>query len=280
MKLGAITPVKYMLGSAAVQRIYLGANQVWSAASYDPDAAAYIAAVEAADGAELEADVKLAFDAFVVGCKADGIWTPLKASCIMAGARSLAGALVPLVGPAPTNNNFVAGDYDRKTGLVGNGSNKYLDTNRNNTDDPQNNKHQGLWVSEPQTNTTFRFYIGNNQSGPDQIITSDPATATRSLISGRGADRAGGNVAGFMGITRTSSTACQTRTGGSTVNGTTLASQTPASGNIWVFGGNNGSLLNPTNARLAFYSDGEALNLSLLDARLTTLMSDLDAAIP
>jgi hypothetical protein len=67
----------------------------------DPDAAAYITAVETADGQALEERTKIAIDNFVLGCKADGIWTAIKASCILSGARTLAGALVPLVGTAP-----------------------------------------------------------------------------------------------------------------------------------------------------------------------------------
>jgi hypothetical protein len=97
----------------------------------DVDAIAYIAAVEVADAEPLELGVKRSINAFVKGCKADGIWDAIKASCIMAGARTLAGALVPLKGTAPTNFNFVSGDYNRKTGLVGDGSTKYLDSNRN-----------------------------------------------------------------------------------------------------------------------------------------------------
>jgi hypothetical protein len=105
--------------------------------TYDADASAYILAVEAADeiaspgiGA-LEPATRSAINKFVVGCKADGIWTAIKASCILSGARTLAGALVPLAGTAPTNFNFVSGDYNRKTGL-GDASNttKYLNSNR------------------------------------------------------------------------------------------------------------------------------------------------------
>ena len=61
----------------------------WSPA--DADAAAYITAVETADGQALENGVKVAIDNFVLGCKQDGIWTAIKASCILAGARTLAG---------------------------------------------------------------------------------------------------------------------------------------------------------------------------------------------
>jgi hypothetical protein len=70
----------------------------------DSDAAAYIAAVEAADGQALETATRTAIDSFVKGCKNDGIWNAIKASCILAGARTLAGALVPLVGTAPTSS--------------------------------------------------------------------------------------------------------------------------------------------------------------------------------
>jgi hypothetical protein len=94
----------------------------------DADAVAYIAAVEAADGQALEAATRMAINSFVKGCKADGIWPAIKASCILAGARTLAGALIPLVGTAPTNVGglFVDGDYNRKTGLKGGTGPKYL----------------------------------------------------------------------------------------------------------------------------------------------------------
>jgi len=100
--------------------------------SYDADALAYIAAVEAADTAAgqsggLESGVKDAINALFVGCKADGTWSAIKASCILAGARTLSGALVPLVGPVPGNvGPFVSGDYNRKTGLKGNGTKNLL----------------------------------------------------------------------------------------------------------------------------------------------------------
>jgi hypothetical protein len=74
--------------------------------NFDTDAQAYITAVETADGAALEAGVKTAINNFVVGCKADGIWSAIKASCILAGARTLTGALIPLAGTAPTNFDF------------------------------------------------------------------------------------------------------------------------------------------------------------------------------
>ena len=106
------------------------------------------------------ADLANAINGFVVGCKQDGIWDAIKACCIMAAWDGLDGALYPLKGAAPTNFNFVSGDYDRETGLVGDGSTKYLDSNRNNNADPQNNNHICLSVSTASINN----YIGMRDS--------------------------------------------------------------------------------------------------------------------
>jgi hypothetical protein len=75
----------------------------------------------------------------------------IKAACLLCGARTLAGALVPLVGAAPTNNNFVDADYNRETGLKGNGSTKYLDSGRANNDDPQDDNHNSAFITQSST---------------------------------------------------------------------------------------------------------------------------------
>jgi hypothetical protein len=84
-------------------------------ATFDPDAAAYLRAVEAADGQALETPVKRAVDDFFKGHKGGRDVLGVEGSCILCGARTLAGALVPLVGTAPTNvaDGFVSGDYTR-----------------------------------------------------------------------------------------------------------------------------------------------------------------------
>jgi len=69
----------------------------------DPDAAKYLAAVEAADGEPLEPAVRTAINAFFRGLKATpGLFDAIKASCILCGARTITGALVPLAGDAPS----------------------------------------------------------------------------------------------------------------------------------------------------------------------------------
>lgn len=246
---------------------------------YDYDAIQYVAAVEAADGQALEYEVACAINDFVVGCKTDGIWDAIKASCILAGARTLSGALVPLAGTAPTNYNFVAGDYNRKTGLAGDGSTKYLDSNRNNNSDPQNSVHQSIWISSPPSSGGARVYIGAGvvDSGTTHIVRGTPGEfATRNRNSSA---RSTGSsvVTGFAGHSRSASNTYTIRAN-SVDNPATVTSQIPFNGNVFVFATNPASVY--SDARLAFYSIGESLDLALLDNRVTTLMTDIGAAIP
>ena len=246
-------------------------------AALDPDAAAYIAAVEAADTQALEPAVRAAINDFVVGCKADGIWNAIKASCILAGARTLTGALVPLVGAAPTNFNFVSGDYNRKTGLVGNGSTKYLDSNRNNNADPQDSNHNAVFATAASTSTGRIISAGAVEPGVNSIVTfTPPPYASRNRSSASFSHpSASTSGTGLMGTSRQSSSEYVFQVSG---NSATLlgASQTPLNANILIYQG-GGSFY--SNARIAFYSIGESLDLALLDARVTALINAFDAAI-
>jgi hypothetical protein len=256
---------------------------------FDNDAWTYIAAVEAADGQILEQATRNAITNFVLGCKADGIWTAIKASCILAGARTLAGALVPLVGTAPTNVDglFVSGDYNRKTGLgAASNTTKYLNSNRNNNADPQNNRHLALYLN-------VSAYSGQNFAGgrgPGGVFTGGTSlshTATnarfRSLPSTDTQQDFGAatlNTAVLMGLSRNASNSYTARVSGSS-SSITSPSTTPVSANFFLFAlNNNGAPTAFSSDRFAFYSIGESLNLALLDARVTDLINAFAAAIP
>jgi hypothetical protein len=244
----------------------------------DQDALTYLTAVEAADGQALESGVRLAVNAFVKGCKGDGIWPAIKASCILAGARTRLGALTPLVGTAPTNFNFVDGDYNRKTGLVGDGSTKYLDSNRAGNADPQNSNHLSAYVSTTGIGVAVGY--GNGSSSDTAVALGTPAASVP--FRSRGVNgfqtRSTVNATGFLGVNRSASSIFVSRlsSANQTIN---LNSLTPLSNNYFVFGRSLGSPAYST-ARLAFYSIGESLDLALLDARVTTLVNALSAAIP
>ena len=250
----------------------------------DPDAGAYIAAVEAADGQLLEFGVGKAINDFVVGCKQDRIWDAIKASCILAGARTLTGALVPLAGTAPTNvGPFVSGDYNRKTGLVGNGSSKYLNSNRNNNADPQNSNHNAIYISTANS-ADPAILIGDGTAltvGNNRIVFASAGSANLHFDSRSGASGSVTvhpvNPTGFVAHSRSSSGSALFRVA-STSSSYAMASNAPTSTNIHVFSRESGGV--PTNARIAFYSIGESLNLALLDARVTSLINAFAVAIP
>lgn len=239
---------------------------------YDPDAADYFVRIAAA-GSSISVDNQAAVNSFIVGCKADGIWNAIKASCILAGADDLTGALVPLVGAAPTNFNFVAADYSRTTGLVGDGSTKYINSNRNNNSDPQDSRHIYARITEPHLDTTvIRRTIGTSTTSGGTFwgISNVPAIVTRCATSGTVAFTATLSTGG-VGVSRSNSSNYVRMNYGS-VASISGVSVTPANQNIGVFGA---VTVDRTNARLSFYSIGEALDLALLDARITTLMSSL-----
>jgi hypothetical protein len=183
---------------------------------------------------------------------------------------------------APTNNGFIGigTDYVRKTGLVGDGSTKYLNSNRNNNADPQNSKHIAVFTTTFHTRDVTRAVIGNNLGvGDSQLLTAEtPARvffrnnysdATVALLSSA-------TTTGLWGSSRSSSAGYTGRFGGSSASYTD-ASTTPTLANISVFARDTA---NHSNARLAFYSIGESLDLALLDARVTDLINAFAVTIP
>jgi hypothetical protein len=272
--------------------------------AYDTDASNYIDAVEAADQADtpgigaMETAVRYAINDFVIGCKNDGVWTALKNSCILSGAKTLEGSFIDLKSCTKvlTNNNFAdgtysgsnytTGDYNRETGLLGDGTSKYLNSNRNNNVDPQNSRHAAVFATTRNTEDTFRAYIRVvfAAEGGTQIF-----SGTLSKLSSRLADATSVTTTanlhsanGFFGVNRSGSTQYQAR--GSTTNETIAQSSVAlGSANYYVFAGNNqtGPFIDLyATARLAFYSIGESLDLALLDARVSALITAFGVAIP
>jgi hypothetical protein len=284
--IGEILVYQKTLSATEITRIerYLAAK--WGVTLYAPpayadaDVNAYISAVELADGGvALETGVRNAMNDFIVGCKADGIWGAIKASCILAGARTLSGALVPLRGSAPTNNGpFVSGDYDRK-GLAGNGSTKWLDSNRANNADPQDSNHHAVWAVTADSAGASRSYIdaGGTGAGANNIGRS---SAVASLFVRNRCNAASqpafGSSTGFIATSRSASTGYTLRAS-ATNTSITQASQTPSTDNVSVY---SRAGTNATNAKLAWYSIGESVDLALLDARLSTLITAIGAAVP
>jgi hypothetical protein len=247
-----------------------------SGRTLDIDARRYIAAVELADGQPLEPSVKRAINDFVVGCKTDGIWTAIEDCCLMLGARTLSGALVKLKGAGTvTNFNFVQADYDRKLGLKGNGSSKYLNSGYIVPSSNQNNVHCAAWMTEPMRSTTPNdFIISNNAANAGlQLGTSSLVTILRA--NDTNASFAYPRFTGFMGVAR-SSASNHTRRYDNISENATVTSEAVFANPINIFFRLDQS---PSIARLTYYSIGTNINLTLLNNRVATLVSTIGAAL-
>jgi hypothetical protein len=249
---------------------------------FDPDARDYILRVQSADGQRLESQVQGAINSFIIGCKQDGIWSAIQASCILAGARTLNGALTPLIGTAPTNNGFDSSNYNRKTGLKGNGS-KYLSSNFNANSTPQNDHSFGVYIGSPSPLPTATVLIGcggaETTGGFSQILTQ----STGSLISSRNRSATPpsqvsiATQSGFYGSSRNNGDNYNYNYLGN--SGTfAVASNEPANEIINVFARRTDAPA-ATFDRLSFYWIGTSLSLDLFNSRLVSLMSNLSSAI-
>jgi hypothetical protein len=167
--------------------IYINPFQFAAAPSpgYDPDAQAYITAVETADGQALETGVRDAINALVVGFKAQSIWTPAAQLLMPCGPRTLAGALVALKGTPPTNNGFLSGDHNRKTGL-GDPSNtsKWLDSNILQNSLPASS-HALAWRGAITANSANEILIGRYNDVTNAASSLLSLDGWASYVSGR-----------------------------------------------------------------------------------------------
>lgn len=263
---------------------YLAAK--WSIKLYQPptfadaDVNAYITAVENTDGQALEDGVRNAINAFIVGCKADGIWSALKATTILMGARTLLGSLVPLVGPAPTSVNFLATDYNRKTGLLGNGSTKRLQVAYANAAGQQTNRHDAVFITSAASTAAISNFWWGEPSGGSTLQGAQAATTGDFLYrawTGSNSTITGTAPTGLLGVSRSSSTSVIARVNGVNNPATLTAATPPVGSNVHYY---SAQTTNFSTARMNFISVGDNIDLALLDSRVSALYSALQAAIP
>lgn len=248
----------------------------------DPDVLAYINSVEIADGQSLEEYIKIAINDFVVACKNDNSWNAIKSCCILAGARTLNGALIPLKGSAPTNNGFTNLDYSRQLGLIG-ADGKYLDSNRATNTLGTNNGFLFVFVSDLSSNYSLdRGYIGSvvNPNSDISMIKrlANTQTVEYYLNSPFGADGSIG-VAGGRGVARTSGNQL-IRIQNSNASTSNSPSYTHNNLNIYIhcINSNGSPSLYAVNERIAFYMISDYIsNPQIFSARVNTLLAGFNS---
>lgn len=248
--------------------------------SYDSDALAWISAIEAADGQSLETATRDAYNACVVGLKSDAQWSLLQLLVVVAGARTQAGALKPAIGPAQTAISLPTAGYNRRTGQLGDGTG-YIDTGLRLNQLALNNASMGLWVAAAATSGVA--YMGRDDTsantGETAIYRNSSTITGRHQSANVFTASAANTSTGFIGISRGSSSSLSVRAAGATQSlSYSSAGASSSANNILVFSRDT-SAASRTNGRIAFYFAGQNLNLALLSARVSTLLTAI-AAIP
>lgn len=268
-----------------------------SGAPFDADAADYITrvnAVDAANGASggLEAGLQDIIHILFRDLKLDaspfaGVsnFAALKASCLLAGPRTRQGCAVPLLAsmPTPTFVGTTAGwNFNRKTGLRGNGTDNYLNSNRSGGADPTNNSSQGVYATEAQTGNNSS-YIGSEGAALRKTIYLTNVSGGIGFSSSSSSILSSGAVlstVGLIGQSRQQATTLEWIAGANS-GSAAFSTGTDTFGNFYVFARNGNPSTNAasllTNARLSYYWIGEAIDRGLLNTRITAYMTALNA---
>jgi hypothetical protein len=287
---------------------------------FDTDAESYINRVIAADVAAgnsngLEFTVKTAINTFILGLKEDLIWNNILSSCIMAGARTLNGAIISLKNNInPTNVGLNPATYSRKFGIRGPTSTQqpggasapivYLNTNiktdgsyiiggttNNSGGIAQNDIHISAYTDGGGFGGIDGGYIiGATSTANNSDVGLRPHAGTNSVFrvhNNQGTIDNGTtntSVAGFAGANRDANGAIAYWT---TANATPLfsssivrASTAPTTvKDIYVFNRNDATSVAYTNNFVKFYSIGQAIDMTKLNNRLNTFFNTLNTLV-
>ena len=188
--------------------------------------------------------------------------------------------LVPLKGSAPTNFNFVTDDYDRITGLKGDGSTKWLNPHIAESNDFLNNRSISTYVHPGDNTAKLTCLIGNGAGGGDNatsIFTEPDGLVSRSQNSAAFRPSGVPAVVGLIGNTRGGSAEFTTRYNGISTDTSRATTTLTGNLNFGVFARSGGD--SRTAERLRFYHIGTDINLSALDARVSALMDTIEDAL-
>jgi hypothetical protein len=148
-----------------------------------------------------------------------------------------------------------------------------LNSNRASNADPQDSIHQSCFVSDlPTVNTVF-MGVGTIASNSTNFFSTGHRNRSNSSPAWTAST-------GLVATSRASSSSYSARNNQATTSHTVSSNAADSFAHFIFARNNSGSVNQPTNCRLAFYSIGESLDLALLDARVTDLINAFAAAIP
>jgi len=248
---------------------------------FDADAIDYIDRVETADAQTLESTIKVAINDLVVELKDEGLWNDITQLVLLSGPRTLSGILVPLKGATPSNpsNVFVSGDYDRKNGLKGNRSSKWLNTNVANNTLPDN-AHVSVFISQSESqNAQVAIGSGTFITNEKIIAIGQDSTSGFHRLKGSTIFSTTGQPTNFCGLSRTGNTInILIDTNSSSISNT--VGTTNITTNVLVFArGSESSQSSFSGARLKHWSLGNSLDLSKLKTSLDNYYTKINSIL-
>jgi len=202
-------------------------------------------------------------------------WDTMESSTSFVGV-GIQGVTVPLRDgmTVPTQNNFVAGDLDQLTGLKGNGSTKDIATGIT-TDDAGtlNDVSISTYLTEQSATPANRAFIGTQGlTIRETSIVNEVNTKSRNYNS---QTTAATSILGFIGHSRSANNSYTLRLDGSSaalIQFTTVVPPTE----LTLF--QDSTAGNRTDARLATYHIGPAIDLATLEGLQETLLSEIRTA--
>jgi len=276
LSLGSALATRVYLGATEVSLAYLGANQVYTSSAFSAEAQNYFSRLDTA-GDTTYTTYKQALANYIDSLVALGgaYWDDLESAASFVGV-GIQGVTVPLKSTmtALTNNNFVAGDLDPLTGLLSDGSTKYLATGITGTDLSQDDHSFSVYASSGATTGFLGGLYGTNFNRTIALALTPTGTSFYSTAPLDASSKIT-STPSLVGLSRSASTEFTARTnqGDETF---TRTSGVPNTGGLSLYA--VGAGVAPTTARLATYHAGPALNLATLESLQATLLSEVAAA--
>ena len=248
-------------------RRFRGARPLGLAPAFSAEATSYFSRLDTA-GDTTYVDYKQPLANYIDSLVTLGgaYWDTMLSSTSFVGV-GIQGVTVPLRDgmTVPTNLNFVAGDLNQSTGLKGDGSTKYVNTGLSSSVMSLNDTSISVYQTTASTTDT-NWLLGNAQFSAlrsnGNMYVNGPAAFIGAPVS-----------PSLYGGSRASSTNIDTRVNGTTSNVANTSSSI-GTADYLVFGYSSAS----SDARLATYHVGPALDLATLEGLQATLLSEVSAA--
>lgn len=285
LSLGSSAASKIYLGATEIALAYLGTTQVYSAGgAFSAEAQNYFDRLDTA-GDTTYTPYKQPLANYIDSLVALGgaYWDDMLSATSFVGV-GFQGITVPLRDgmTVPTPENFIAADLDQLTGLKGDGSTKYINTNVADNINGSTNISTGIYVTEG-TELLFDCYLGSSESGAGTFkLLAGSSYNTGIQAFSATSSNAPSLVAptGLISQSRANSSSVDYRVAGT--SGTdTRTGETPQGGNMYFFATNNGgSAIRQTDVRAAamhFSTAMSSAELATLEGLQATLITEIAA---